>query len=255
MIIAVNQTKSNFANEFCINYDNKTVYNGKVSALSSLRQNSLLDLNGNAVLNTKRHPSFVRQKVFGYIQSAFIIAVILVIIEFISNNILKIVYSGCFVLAYGILTGFIKRKRKRNCVFNAENSEIAEFYQHADGFLKWCYIISTESKIFKLYTRNISSYEHISIYSDGIQVGQIDRLRHMTNNKRNYTLYLLDGQKDMANLLSLFVLYYDSMNNASRGGGTLGKSKEWSWSYSKTNKYYNPTWVQIHFADDNWRMK
>lgn len=108
------------------------------------------------------------------------------------------------------------------------------------------YVVAIDDNIYKLYSVSKGRFEYISIYLNDIQIGQIcvDISKYQ---KRDYVIYLLDNHAALSDKLSLFALYYHSINYARRREFRYGKER--SWSYSKTNKFYNPSWVDDNFKD------
>jgi len=83
------------------------------------------------------------------------------------------------------------------------------------------------------------------------QIGQITKKNIVENNLDRYVVCLLDEYKDIAPLLSLFVIYYDSFNYGHRMEVVAYKyEKSWEWNYNKYTKLYDPEWLSVNFTID-----
>jgi len=136
-------------------------------------------------------------------------------------------------------------------VLDDYDNEIARFTLNHLSLLNSFYTIESGVKVFRLYSISKSHYDYVLIYLDDIQVGQINKNNlRIKNNKNRFVLYLLDEQKDIADLMTMFIIYLENYKYATRGEISYGTRSSWGWSYSKNNKFYDPTWTQTNFGTD-----
>lgn len=242
MIIEVNQTKANLVGRFEVYYNNVLKFYGAQSALTSMRANSLLGLDDGVVYKTRFTPVSFLRKVTGSIVFFIWVWSMLAMNAAITSLPVKVAAIGSVFFAY-VLFDFRKRKIDVYKVLNSDGDETAEFCLYRGGFLNSYYLIDIDGKTLKVYSISKSSQQYIPIYMDDKQIGQINKLLHVVNNKDNYVLYLLDEHKQIAGLLSLFVIYFDSRVFGRRGEVSIGAQKTWEWTYSKSNSYYDQLWV------------
>lgn len=129
--------------------------------------------------------------------------------------------------------------------FNKE-SEI-NIYFEITGIWNNYYIIKCNSKIYKCYEIHDGRFNHICIYDEDNQVGELLKPNVIIEGKDEYRIYLLDNYKFLADAISFFALYLDRTKYNS--SYLLNKSKviKKQWSYSKTNKFYDKNWIQSNF--------
>jgi hypothetical protein len=133
-------------------------------------------------------------------------------------------------------------------VLNANSEIVAMFSNVKDGISSNYYLIQFKEMKFKLYVIDKGINQYTLIFLDEKQIGQLNKKRTTENNLDWYVMYLLDDYKDLAELMSIFVIYFDSYNYGNRGEIVSNSSqKTWEWSISKFNKLYNPTWLSNHF--------
>jgi len=240
MIIDVIQTKSNFAYEFEVCYDKELTYRTSASA------KSLFNLDGNLIYEIK-HMS--KRDNIGMISFWIFSILVMVICAYISNLPLKILIIICLLIALVLFTVLRKGKSRICEISDGFNDKIVVFSSNVEGFLNGYCSISFNNKELKLYTLSKSDYKYTSIYLDDTQIGQINKHLRMVNNKNNYIIYLLDEHKSLADLLSMFVIYIDRFDTNRDEMISYGVKKSWAWSYSKNNKFYDPTWITTHFTN------
>lgn len=244
MIIHAIQTNSNFKNEFEIYYDKSLKYRGRHSVLSSKRANLLFDLEGATILKTEYSRALIIKEAIGL--TIFLICGYLLLS--IDEDIMSFPLKMLTMLFIAVIASFFPRKQTDVCrVLDASDNTIATFMFFMEGALTAYNSIEFNDKIYKIYSLSKSHYNYRSIYLDNTQIGQITKDLHVKDNKNNYVLYLLDEQKLAADLLSMFIIYLDNIYYAAHGEVSYGVSKTWSYSYNKTNKYYDPNWVRTHF--------
>ena len=140
------------------------------------------------------------------------------------------------------------RKTSPANVWDSNDKRVARFYHRNRGLLTAYDVIEETGKKYKVYNVARGRYLYLSVYCDGRQIAQINKDLHTVNNKDNYTLYLLDDDVESADMLSLFVLYYDSLNHGNQGEVFVGVKKNWSWTWSKTDRFYNEDWLSTRFG-------
>lgn len=86
------------------------------------------------------------------------------------------------------------------------------------------------------------------IYLNDVQIGMIVKKLYVKDNLDQYELYLLDDYKELSTVLSLYVLYYDNFYYGNRDEIVAYKvEKTLYWSFSATDKYFNPSWLNQNF--------
>jgi len=212
MVIIINQIKANLNAKFEVLIDDALVYLGESSPVSSVFANSLMDSNGALLLKTQFH---VRTNMKNTIPFKWIWTM----------------------------------KLSKVCnILNDKGKTVATFAHVRKGFLDLSYSVRTDDVNLRLYSIGKGSLRYVLVFLNNEQIGQICKENIVKNNLDKYVLYLLDQHNELAPLLSLFTIYFDSYNYARRGEVVAGKQeKSWEWSYHKYNKLYDPEWIQIHF--------
>lgn len=213
MIIDVKQVKNNFKIEFQIYENESLVSMGKCSRISSMLSNYLLDLEGNLIYETKFDP-----------------------IKEVTNSIpFKWLWS--------------KKKSDVNYIIDSSNKKIGRIERVTEGFLKCYYNVYYFDNIFKIYTVSLGPSKYLMIFLDNIQIGMIVKNLSIKNNLDQYRLYLLDSYRQFSLILSLYMLYYDNFHFGNRDEIVVYKEeKSWEWSFSRTDRYFNPHWLNENFG-------
>jgi len=137
---------------------------------------------------------------------------------------------------------------KVHVVLDGSREIVGKFQFVKSGYLKMHYAISYKDYNLKLYRYSYGSNIHLLLFHDDVQIGQYNKNNVVTNNLDMYTLYLLDKYLELAPILSLFTIYFDSYNYARRGEYVAYKvEKNWEWTYHQDNDKYDPQWLQLHF--------
>ena len=121
------------------------------------------------------------------------------------------------------------------------------------GLYKSFYVITLESnEILHGYCRSIGSFHYISIYLGNEQIALVETYLTVRDYKYTHKLYLLEHYSNLAETLSLFVLYFANYRFAQRMHMSKGVYAEKTWSFSKYNDKYDPTWRETHFPNENF---
>ncbi len=121
------------------------------------------------------------------------------------------------------------------------------------GFMKSFYVLALgNDEIFHCYCRSIDSFHYVSIYHGDKQIALIETYLHTNDYKYIHKLYVLEDYNRFADTLSFFVLYYANYRFAKRFHMSKGSHYEKSWSYSKYNDRYDPSWRETNFPDENF---
>lgn len=249
MIVEVKQTRSDLKGQFEIYYDKELAYYGGQSMLTSMEPNVLLSITGDAVLKTQYTPVASFRKAVDTAIFLLLFLSVSALGTLISNVPLKVFAIGVMFLLFVLIDS--RKRQTRICdVMHPNGNEVATFSFDRNGFLNSCYTLKSGANTLKAYTISKSSYEYISIYLDDTQIGQINKSLLVWDNLDHYTLYLLDEHQNLADLLSLFIIYFDSCTHGNRGEVFIGVEKAYEWSWDKMNKFYNAAWVPTNFDVD-----
>jgi hypothetical protein len=244
MVIEVRQTKANIKQEFEIYYNGRLQYSGKQSTLSALLSIYLYKLDGSIQFQSKsRKGNVLYSKLMWGLP---IVAALYIWIAF-DSFMLKIPTT---ILLF-FLFDLIPIVSKACDILNGTTEVTAYFCHIKKGLLTGYYSIKRIDRNYHLYLMDRSHFQYISVYLGDKQIAQINKNLHTVNNRDNYTLYLLDEEIAMADLLTMFILYFDNCEYASRGDISIGTQKNWSWSFSRTNRFYNNAWLSANFDDSN----
>lgn len=212
MIIEIKQIKNNFKIEFEI-YENENLINlGKCSRVTSILTNQLLDIEGNLVYKTEFDP-----------------------IKEVTNSIpFKWLWS--------------KKKSDVNCIIDSSGKRIGKIEKVTERFFKSYHSISYYNNVLKIYRISLGTSQYHMIYLNDVQIGMIVKKLYVKDNLDQYKLYLLDDYKEFSTVLSLYVLYYDNFYYGNRDEIVAYKvEKTLYWSFSATDKYFNPSWLNQNF--------
>lgn len=243
MTIEIRQKKSNIKNEFKIFGGDELLYTGKQAGYSGDAPNHLYGPDGGVLLEsrgTRRGATPHR------LLNLLFCGGVLVLWFGIDSLPVRII---AIVLFFFLLT-LIPFKSKVCHVYDSEGRRVARFRHQGKGLLTAYDVIETGGREYRVYNKARSHFLYLSIYQGDTQIAQINKDLHTTNNRDNYTLYLPDEQAEMADLLTMFVLYYDSHYFGHHGEAFVGVKKSWSWSWSKTDRFYDETWLPSHFGWD-----
>lgn len=210
MIINIVQITAALKHDFRISFDNKLTYNGRLGSLNRRQNIVMTDDEGNE---------------------------------------LKAVYQFRGIINYVPFLYFFGRSKYKNCYdcYKQEN-KIGGFSHAAEGFYRHKFVITDDEKNNELYAYVVSKGDsHICIYIGDVQIAQVEIAMRIKNGCNEYVLYLLDEYSYLADLLSMFVLYYDNLHNTNRGEMQIGTSTSWEYSFSKYNNKFSPTWINEKF--------
>jgi len=141
--------------------------------------------------------------------------------------------------------GWARNRSRIYTVTGRRSGEVAKFERIRDSFFSGYYLIQHKGLELRLYDIGKGINEYVLIFLNDKQIGQICKENIVYNNLDRYLLFLLEEYVDFAPLLSLFILYYDGFHHPTRPGKLF--RREWTWSFHKYRKLYNPKWLQTHF--------
>ena len=134
-------------------------------------------------------------------------------------------------------------------------TEIGRIARSDHGFLKSYYVINLnndkKTKIYCYFT-SAGSFDYVSIYLDGEQIALIETFLNVDNYKYTNKLYLLDDHTDLAQILSLFTVYYSSFAFSKRFHMTAGTSYVKKISFSRYSAMYDKSWRETNFPNENF---
>ena len=215
MVIKISQTASNVQQKFDIYYDYNYMYEGELGSVNKY-QKILLKKDGEGILEGKFYVSNVKH---------FIPFRHLFGLEDLSQNVK---------------------------IFDKDN-EAASFVFSKHGFLKSCYKITYKEKTLNCYKYSKGRFDFLSIYDSDKQIAEIQIYTTCIDNKYNYKIYLLDEYKEMAEIFSMFVLYYANYNYTDRFHMSKGVEVTYTvYQLTRYKKKYNPNWLRENFAQTNF---
>ncbi|UQZ89718.1 hypothetical protein C4J81_11080 [Deltaproteobacteria bacterium Smac51] len=242
MIIKVRQTKANISHKFRIYYDNKRKFDGTQTGYARCPSCWLYNLDESLYLEGRgKRKGLLRAKILNLI---FCIGALITWLSFISVPIV-ILYVALF---FFIATRF-PTVSDLCIILDDTGKKVASFTRHVKGLTGY-HLIRIGDEEYRAYSLSRSHYQYISVYSGDTQIAQINKDLHTVNNRDIYILYLLDDQEAMADFLSMFVLYFDNHEHGNFGEVFVGTKKNWHWTWSKTDHFYDENWLPSHFDVD-----
>lgn len=243
MVVEVRQTKANLKQEFEIYCDGKLQFIGKQSGYSSRSPSWLFNQDGSV-----RFKSSVNKKAYLRNQLINWLFALVVLLAWLASDSFLVAALAAVIF---ILLSFLIPNATKVCDICDSNEDKAARFRHLlKGLLTGYYSIECGGGEYRLYTLDRSHYQYISVYIDGSQIAQINKDLHTVNNRDNYTMYLLDEDAAMADLFAMFILYFDNYEHGNHREVFVGTKKNWSWTWSKTNRFYDETWLPSHFGWD-----
>lgn len=226
MIIDINQSTAEKKNEFEIIYDNELIYKAKtpfmrvtgVLGLEKLRELKVYDLEGNEVYKTKY--DYIGNKIEEFIPLKYLV----------TNS----------------------QKFNQYIVTNEKDEEQFSIYFEIKALFEDLYIIKYKDKVIKCYSINDGYILHMPIYDGDKQIGELLKSQAIYGGKDEYRIYLFDEYKELADSLSMLVLYLDRIQFNSSYISNKGAEVKFTKTYSKANKYYDSNWVKNNFKADDY---
>ena len=242
MVIKVRQTKAGIRHSFRVYYEGKRQFDGSQTGYSHCPSSWLYNLDESVHLEGRgKRKGLLRGKVINLI---FCIGALVVWFSFTS-----VLYVILYIALFFFIATRFPTVTDLCIVQDDTGQKVARFHHYVKGMTSYS-VIKTGDREYRIYDLSRSHYQYISIYSGDTQIAQVNKDLHTVNNKDMYMLYLLDEQEEMADLLSLFVLYFDSHNHRNYGEAFAGVKKNWRWTRSKTDRFYDETWLPSHFGWD-----
>lgn len=142
----------------------------------------------------------------------------------------------------------------RGCDCKCNDVDIGFFLLSQHGYAKSFYVITHRETDSVLHVYKIAkgSFEYLCIYSGDVQIGLVECSLNRKNKCNNYKVYLLDAYQSYADLLSLFVLYYDNWNHTERFSVYIGHEYVKSFTLAGYKEKYNPNWREAHFPGEHY---
>ena len=122
------------------------------------------------------------------------------------------------------------------------------------GFNRSCYLITTNRREeFECYDLYRGSFHYISIYRGNVQIALVETYLSVNDYEYTHKLYLLDDYVELADIFSLFVVYYAGYNFAKRLHMNIHSTTYVkAWSISSYSDKYDPNWRETHFPNENF---
>lgn len=219
MVIDVKQTVSEKKNEFEIFYDDELIYKAKLPFINitgslsfeKLREIKVFDLNNN--LKYKTEYNYIKNRIEEFIPLKYL---------------------------------FTSSQRFNQFVFSNDGTEFEIFVEQTELFLS-SIIVKVKNEIYNCYGTSDGYINHLSIYYNGKQIGELLKPNVIIDGKDTYRIYLKDDYNRLADMFSMLALYLDRL--AYNSSYIIYKGQEISYkkTYSKANKYYDKNWVINNF--------
>lgn len=183
MIIEVEQTSSNFKNDYQISFNNIIKYYAKASWITSVFNCSLIDINDHCILKA--------------------------VYDF------KLNFKN--LIPFKWLSGTPKLSEYCNIINDKEENQ-GNFMRSTTRFFQSKYVIKQKNSILNGYSQAKGAYKFVSIYDDKEeQVGLIIKPLNVECNLDTYKLYLLNEVNIEPEFMALFMVYYDNWNYGRHG--------------------------------------
>ncbi len=226
MVIDIKQTLAENKNEFEIIYDDNVVYKAKTPfikisgamGLDKLRELKIFDLEGNEVYKTKYN--YIGNKIEEFIPLKYLVTNSQKFDQYIVTN-------------------------------NNDEDQFSIYFEMRDLF-EDSYIIKYKDKIINCYSINDGYILHMPIYDGDKQIGELLKSQAIYGGKDEYRIYLFDEYKELADSLSMLVIYLDRVRFNSSYISNKGAEVKFTKTYSKANKYYDSNWVRNNFGADDY---
>ena len=145
-----------------------------------------------------------------------------------------------------------KNQKFNQIVFHSEEKDIKIYYEENEIWFNR-YIIEQEGKRYFVYSIMDGIIRHFPIYDGETQIGEALKSNVKIDGKDEYRIYLKDNSSTLADAVSCLMLFLDRSEYSSSYIVNKSKTVSYSYSYNKTNKYYNKNWVATNF--DNSYME
>jgi hypothetical protein len=240
MIIEVCQTKANIKKEFEIYCDDELRFTGRQADISEYAPAVLFNPDESVRFESRSSRSGRwRNRLIGWLFTATMFVTIIS-----TNNILQIFLTA---LIFILIFSRFPNHTKVNHLWDGRDERVGRFSHILSGLLTGYYHLQLGDQKYQVYEKGISHYYHLSVYRGYKQIAQIDQNLHTVNNRDNFRIYLLEEAIELADLLSIFCLYYDNYNHGDHREVFVGHKLNWKWTFSRTDRFYNKDWVALHF--------
>ncbi len=208
MVINVRQTHGNFTQQFEVYYNKEYKFSAKLGSFS------------------KYQPITMANEIKG--------------IQFTASYEASSIRSH---IPFGYLFGGAVEKNIYNCQKNGK--QLCRFSKLAISYGKQHYVISLgKTTSLQAYFLGLGG-SFICIYDNDTQIAIIECSERTTDNCDNYLIYLLEEYSEYADMLSLFTVYFDNLNNTSRGSAHIGEKTTYTYTpFSPYKNKYDPDWVK-----------
>ena len=160
------------------------------------------------------------------------------------------------------------RKNNRKFIVYDDLTPIATF-SYETKFHKSRYkIVLSNSDVLYAYIYYKKGFYYLSIYKnvhkEEKQIALVEKQIHSSELNQKCKFYLLDEYKDLANVLSIFLLYFEGKITPPRirihigpfgGSVSMGFNNYNAYNIPLFNSYsekYNPTWREVNFPNENF---
>ena len=157
-------------------------------------------------------------------------------------------YNAISSIPFSYLLGLKKYKVFK--INNFANEILGEITGYREGFLNSYHCITFNEIKLIIYSISKGTESYYSVYKNNNQIAMIVKNSRIKNNLDYYRVYSLDERTNLLNALKLYVLYIDNLYFSDRSEVVVGKKEvTYSYSYSKTNKYYDENWLMDNFNE------
>jgi hypothetical protein len=213
LIVDVRQVENNVRIRFDILHDGIVHSTGSCSRLSSIFNIEMRTTEGALMLSAKFDP-------VAHIKSWLPLKRLW---GEVRNNVYNVKDAG------GTITGRISRVRK--------------------GLFTSYHTVEWLSDMLRIYSISLGDTDYNSVYLGDTQIGMVVKHSYVRNNLDSYKLYLLDRFASYADIMSLYMLYFDNHYHGHRDEIVIVKhEKSWGWTFSSTNRFFKKHWLKDNFG-------
>ena len=222
MKINVSQVQSEGKNEFEIKYNDKLQYKANLPFISineplnleKLRSIKVLDTNGNEIYTTD----------YKYIEN-------------LKEEFIPMKY---------LVTG---SQKFNQLLFTSNKNEIKIYYEE-NAIWSNRYVIEINDKQYFCYSIEDGYIRHFPIYDGETQIGEALKSNVVVDGKDEYCCYLKDDYTSISDGIVMLLLYLDRSEYSSSYLVNKSYNLSKSFSYNKTNKFYDKEWVKNNFGNE-----
>lgn len=133
------------------------------------------------------------------------------------------------------------------------NKNAIKIYYEENGIWNNKYVIEMNNKKYFCYSIEDGYIRHFPIYDGDIQIGEVLKSNVILYGKDEYCCYLENEYESLSDGIVCLSLYLDRKEYSSSYLISPAQTYTKSFSYNKTNKFYDKNWVLNNFGDEYYR--